>query len=131
MHCSQAFLSKMNIERSDVRETSGDDSSFDKIESGNTLHSKSVEGWVVIIRNIHEEAQEDDIIDLFSDCGPVKNIHLNLDRRFGMGKGYALMEFGEESEAMKAIQLMDGFEYIGKRLKVDWAFVAPPKNISS
>ena len=42
----------------------------------------------MFIRNIHEEAQEDDILDLFSEYGDVKNIALNLDRRTGYVKVY-------------------------------------------
>ena len=42
-----------------------------------------MEGWVVVVSNIHEEALEDDVLDVFSEYGKVRDLHLNLDRRTG------------------------------------------------
>ena len=65
-----------------------------------------------------------DISDSFSEFGQVKSIHVNLDRRTGFCKGYALVEYKSKSQAQDAINALHGTELLGKTVHVDWAFVA-------
>lgn len=82
----------------------------------------AIEGFIVFVSGIHEEAQEDQIYDLFSEFGQVKNLHANLDRKSGYLKGYSLVEFNTLPEAQKAVNELNGSSFMGKTISVNFAF---------
>ncbi|KNB42936.1 RNA-binding protein [Blastocystis sp. subtype 4] len=96
---------------------------FDKIETTGTGPCPSIEGWIIFLTDIHEEAQEEDVLDLCSEYGSIKNFHMNLDRRTGFIKGYALVEYETFEDAKRAIENLEGASVLGQKIHANWAFV--------
>jgi RNA recognition motif-containing protein len=51
----------------------------------------------------------------------VKNVHIGTDRETGRSRGFAFVEFSNETEAAEAIKQFDGQEIDGRKLRVNTA----------
>ena len=53
---------------------------------------------------------------------------MNLDHRTGYVKGYALIEFDEYKAAVQAVEELDGKDWLGNTLSLDFCFVKPKES---
>ena len=57
----------------------------------------------------------------------MKSLHANLDRKTGYLKGYALIEFENLVDAQKAVNKLNGSNFLDKKINVGFAFKKPEK----
>jgi len=73
------------------------------------------------VGNLPFTSTEEDIRQLFQQHGTVDSVNVISDRETGRPRGFAFVEFSEESAASNAIRALDGSELGGRSLRVNEA----------
>ena len=72
----------------------------------------------IYVGNISFDATEQDIRDLFSECGEIESLKIITDKLTGRSRGFCFIEMEKEQDAQKAISALNGKEFMGKTLTV-------------
>ena len=83
----------------------------------------------IYVGNLSYEVNQEDLNEVFAEYGTVKRVHIPTDRETGRVRGFAFVEMSSESDEEKAIEALDGAEWMSSQLKVNKA--KPRENRSS
>ena len=83
----------------------------------------------IYVGNLSYEATQEDLNEVFTEYGSVKRVHIPSDRETGRPRGFAFVEMESEADEDKAIEALDGAEWMNRQLKVNKA--KPRENRSS
>jgi len=75
----------------------------------------------VFVGNLPYEVSQEDLKEVFKEYGTVKSVRLPMDRETGKARGFAFVEMSSDEEESKAIEELDGAEWVGRSLKVSKA----------
>ena len=75
----------------------------------------------IYVGNLSYEINQEDLSEVFAEYGTVKRVHIPTDRETGRVRGFAFVEMESESDEDKAIEALDGAEWMERNLKVNKA----------
>ena len=75
----------------------------------------------IYVGNLSFRATQEDITEVFAEYGSVKQVKVPTDRETGRVRGFAFVEMSSDDEELKAIEDLDGAEWMGRTLRVNKA----------
>lgn len=70
------------------------------------------------VGNLSYQVSPEDLKEVFSEYGTVKNVQLPSDRETGRPRGFGFVEMGSEAEETAGIEALDGAELLGRPIQV-------------
>ena len=81
----------------------------------------------IYIGNMNFSTTEESIRELFSKYGQVDSVEIIKDKYTEQSKGFGFVEM-EDDIAQKAISALNGKDFEGRRIRVNFAQEMPPRN---
>lgn len=75
----------------------------------------------IYIGNLSYDVTKEDLSSVFAEYGTVTRVALPSDRETGRPRGFGFVEMSNEEEEAKAIESLDGAEWMGRELRVNKA----------
>lgn len=75
----------------------------------------------IYVGNLAYEIEKEDLSEVFNEYGSVTRVHIPTDRETGQPRGFAFVEMKSEANEDKAIQILNGAEWMGRDIKVNKA----------
>jgi RNA recognition motif-containing protein len=79
----------------------------------------------IYVGNLSFDAEVEDLRHLFSSYGAVNTCSLPLDRETGRKRGFAFVEMASAQDESKAIDDLQGVEWMGRAIRVNKAEPRP------
>jgi GTP-binding nuclear protein Ran len=71
------------------------------------------------VGNLPYDVSSEELAELFGKYGMVKEVHMGRDRKTGLSKGYAFIEYASEDDAMDARDHLQSYDLRGRSLRLD------------
>lgn len=81
----------------------------------------------ILVRNLPRTVSERELVQMFSQYGPVESYNLVFDALTGESKGFGYIEMEKDSDAKRAIKGLNGSEVQNKKIRVKITKAIKPK----
>ncbi len=82
----------------------------------------------IYVGNLPFEVDQEDVVEVFTEYGKIKRVHLPMDRETGKKRGFAFVEMETPEQESAAIAALDGAQWMGRELKVNQAREKEPRS---
>lgn len=75
----------------------------------------------IYVGNLSYDISENDLQSVFADYGEVTRVYLPVDRESKRKRGFGFVEMSNDDQETKAIETLDGAQWMGRQIKVNKA----------